>query len=48
MPDVLYDCEIWSLMLREERKLRVFENRIMRRKITGSGEGLIDRTFYLI
>jgi hypothetical protein len=27
-----YDgCETWSLTLREERKLRVFENRVLRR-----------------
>ena len=28
---VLYGCETWSLTLREERKLRVFENRVFRR-----------------
>jgi hypothetical protein len=28
---VLYDCETWSLTLRKEHKLRVFENRVMRR-----------------
>jgi hypothetical protein len=27
----LYNCEIWSLTLREERRLRVFENRVLRR-----------------
>jgi hypothetical protein len=27
----LYVCEIWSLTLREERRLRVFENRVLRR-----------------
>ena len=26
LPVVLYGCEAWSLTLREERKLRVFEN----------------------
>ena len=31
MPIVLYGCETWSLTLREERKLRVFENRVLRR-----------------
>jgi len=31
MPVVLYGCEIWSLTLREERRLRVFENRVLRR-----------------
>ena len=28
---VLYGCETWSLILREERKLRVFENMVLRR-----------------
>jgi hypothetical protein len=28
---VLYGCETWSLTLREERRLRVFENRALRR-----------------
>ena len=28
---VLCGCETWSLTLREERKLRVFENRVVRR-----------------
>jgi len=31
MPVVLYGCETWSLTLREERKLRVFENIVLRR-----------------
>jgi len=31
LPVVLYGCETWSLILREERKLRVFENRVLRR-----------------
>jgi len=26
----LYGCETWSLTLREERRLRVFENRVLR------------------
>jgi hypothetical protein len=30
-PVVLYGCEIWSLTLREERRLRVFEYRVLRR-----------------
>ena len=30
-PVVLYGCEAWSLTLREERKLRVFENMVLRR-----------------
>jgi len=28
---VLYGCEAWSLTLREERRLRVFENMVLRR-----------------
>jgi len=42
MPVALYGCETWSLILREERRLRVFENRVLRRvfkpkrdKVTG-------------
>ena len=30
LPVVLYGCETWSLTLREERRLRVFENRVLR------------------
>jgi hypothetical protein len=30
-PAVLYGCETWSLTLREEHRLRVFENRVLRR-----------------
>jgi len=42
LPVVLYGCETWSLTLREERRLKVFENRVLRRifgpkrdKVTG-------------
>ena len=31
LPVVLYGCETWSLTLREETKLRVFENMVLRR-----------------
>jgi len=31
LPVVLYGCETWSLTLREERKLRVFEKMVLRR-----------------
>ena len=41
---VLYGCETWSLILGEERRLRVFENRVLRRifgpkrdEVTGNG-----------
>ena len=43
-----YGCETWSLILREERRLRVFENRVLRRvfrpkrdEVTGNGENYI-------
>ena len=31
LPVVLYGCESWSLTLREERRLRVFENTVLGR-----------------
>jgi hypothetical protein len=31
LPLVLYGCENWSLTLKDERRLRVFENRVLRR-----------------
>jgi hypothetical protein len=31
LPVGLYECETWSLTLREEQRLRVFENRMLRR-----------------
>jgi hypothetical protein len=31
LPVVLYECETWSLTLREEYRLMVFENRLLRR-----------------
>ena len=31
LPVVLYGCETWSLTLREESRLRVFENWLLRR-----------------
>ena len=41
MPVVVYGCETWSLTLREERRVRLFENRVLSR-IFGSkrDEGL--------
>jgi len=48
LPVVLYGCETLSLTLREERRLRVFENRVLRRifgprrdEVPGSGENYI-------
>jgi hypothetical protein len=30
LPVVLYGCETWSLTMKEERRLRVFENNVLR------------------
>jgi len=40
LPVVLYGCETWSLTLREERRLRVFGNRVLR-GISGPKRGKI-------
>ena len=51
LPVVLYGCETWSFTLKEERKLRVFENRIQRRIFgpmrdeNGNVQGLTMRKF---
>jgi len=49
---VLYGCETWSLVLRQELKLRMFENRVLRKvfgpkkkEVTGSIEDYITRSF---
>jgi len=54
LPVVLYGCETWSLTLREERRLRVFENRVLRRvfghkrdEVTGNGENYIMRSLVI-
>jgi hypothetical protein len=31
LPLVFYGCETWTVTLREEHRLRVFENRVLRR-----------------
>jgi len=52
LPVVLYGCETWSLTLREERRLRVFENRVLRRvfgpkrdEVTGEWRKLLNEEF---
>jgi hypothetical protein len=54
LPVVLYGCETWSLTLRDERRLRVFENRVLRRvfgpkrdEVTGNGENYIMRSLVI-
>jgi hypothetical protein len=37
---VLYGCETWSLTVREEHKLRVFENRVLRRIFGPTRDGV--------
>jgi hypothetical protein len=52
LPVVLYGWETWSLTLKEEHRLRVFENRVLRRifapkrdEATGELRKLITRSF---
>jgi hypothetical protein len=49
---VLYGCETWSLTLRKEHRLRVFENRVLRRifgskrdEVTGEWRQLHNKEF---
>jgi len=51
IPVIFYGSKTWSLTLREERRLRVFENRVLRRifgpktdEVTGNGENYIVRS----
>jgi cell division protein FtsL len=37
---VLYGCETWSLTLREEHRLRVFENGVLRRIFGSKRDGV--------
>ena len=53
LPVVLYGCETWSLTLREERRLRVFENMVLRRifgpkrhEVTGEWRKLYNEELY--
>jgi len=38
LPDASYGCETWSLTLREEPRLRVFEKRVLRRIFGPKGD----------
>jgi hypothetical protein len=40
LPVVLYRCETWPLTVREEHKLRVFENRVLRRIFGSKRDGV--------
>ena len=55
MPFALYGCEPWSLTLREDCRLRVFENRLLgrifgpkRNKVTGEWRRLHNRELYAL
>jgi len=54
LPVVLYGCETWSLTLRDEHRLKVLENRVLRRifgpkrdEVTGSVENYIMRSLMI-
>jgi hypothetical protein len=53
LPVILHGCETWSLILREECRLRVFENRVLRRifglkrdEVTGEWKRLHNEELY--
>jgi hypothetical protein len=53
LPVLLYGCETWSVTLREEHRLRVFENRVLRRifgptrdEVTGEWRKLHNREIH--
>jgi hypothetical protein len=53
LPVVLYGCETWSLTLKEEDRLRVFKNRVLRRifgpmrnEVTGGWRKLHDEELH--
>jgi hypothetical protein len=55
LPVVLYGCESWSLTLREECRLRVFENKVLRRifgpkrdEVTGEWRRLHNTELYAL
>jgi uncharacterized membrane protein len=42
LPVVLYDCKSWSLTLSKEHRLRVFENRVLRKIFGPKRDEVID------
>jgi hypothetical protein len=55
LPVIMYGCEAWSLTLREEHRLRVFENRVVRRmfgpkrdEVTGEWKMLNSEELYVM
>jgi hypothetical protein len=54
LPVILYGCETWSLTLNEEHRLRMFENKVLRRilgpkrdEVTGGWRNCIMRSFVI-
>jgi hypothetical protein len=54
LPVVLYGHETWSVTLKWEHRLRVFENRVLKRiyglkrdEVTGEGKNCITRSFMI-
>jgi hypothetical protein len=55
LPVIVYGCESWSLTLREKCRLRVFENKVLRRifgpkrdKVTGECRRLHNKELYAL
>jgi hypothetical protein len=55
LPVVLYGCKTWSLTFRKEYRLRVFENRVLRRifgsqrdEVTGEWRRLHNKELYAL
>jgi hypothetical protein len=55
LPEALYECVTWSLSLREEHRMRVFENMVLRRifgpkrdKVTGEWRKLHSEKLYIL
>jgi hypothetical protein len=55
LPVVLNECETWSLTLREEYRLKVFENRMLKRifgykrdEVTGEWRRLRNKELYAL
>jgi hypothetical protein len=55
LPIVLYVCETWSVTLKEKCRLRVFENRVLRRifepktaEVTGEWRRLHNKELYAL
>jgi hypothetical protein len=55
VPVVLHGCETWSLALREECRVRVFENRVLRRifgprrnEVTREWRRLLNKELYAL